>query len=555
MTSIDYEFYRAVASLQLPIPDEQLDTACTAIFQAISTAEQIRHAGDVAIILNDAIEEWSLTSTAPDVLKKALTAGLGVTSDKFSLTSAEYLKAYARLRSGGRDWTPLDHSSSVLLLSRARLILDFVSVKKFSGAHISQIFATTERALLVHYNAIHAVAQSKGMEPSLDKKQAGEDLWNQDIGRSALLFADSNEEESCIIAGELISQWAPHIGERCALELLHLARGVMATPGEDPKWPYIQILHWCVLSQEFFDHPPTYLYEFSPRSSLFTETICGKYAAATGNPILNNAKAVAKLDQQWAMNRKPTEAHSLVGLLETIESLPYQARREVCRIIRAWIARLIELAQVSPTEIPASLSVDDYLTLTRYISTNETSTAGVIEQRIVDTLGILHYTRPGWKSRGIGDSVNASNISRKKLGDIEFANIDARTAIAIEAHGGVLTAPYVSAHHKSLVRIIQQRLDDSWLAIDDAEKWSIKVIFVGHGVDPDLPRSDEILGVDITYKYMDYSEFIQLTLSNTKKIELKTAFEKYFRKPINSRTVKQSTRDRVLELIDNTQLG
>lgn len=553
MTITDYAFHSAVASLQLPIPDEKLDEACTAIFQAISETEKIQHAEDAAIILGDSIEEWALTSTAPPVLKKALAAGLGVGNDRFSLTSDEYLKTYARLRNGGRDWTPLDHSSSVLLLSRARLILDFVAIKKFSGAHISQIFATTEKALLVHYNAIHAVAQSKGLEPSLDKDRAGEELWDQDTARSSVLFADSNEDESCVIAGELISQWAPSVGERCALDLLHLAKGVTSETTSDPKWPYIQMLHWCVLSQEFFDHPPTYLYEFSPRSTLFTETICGKYAAATGNPILNNAKAVAKLDHSWAMNRKATEAHSLVSLLETIESLPYQARREVCRIIRAWIARIISLAQVDSTELPASLYLDDYLALTHYICDNETYTSGVIEQRVVDALGMVHYAKPGWKPRGIGDSVNASNISRKKLGDIEFANIDARIAIAIEAHGGVLTAPYVAAHHKSLVRIVQQRLDDSWLAIDDADKWTIEVVFVGHGIDPDLPTSDSILGVNVTYDYMDYHDFARTTLSEADESDLESAFEHYLRSALNNRTVRQSARDRALAIIEGTR--
>lgn len=107
---------------------------------------------------------------------------------------------------------------------------------------------------------------------------------------------------------------------------------------------------------------------------------------------------------------------------------------------RAWF----ELETSTPVPLPTDLTAEDIERVVFFdIADNETYTQGVLEQRIVDGLALLAFSGEGWRPKGIGDSVNASNLSRRKLGDVEFTNVDGRTAIALEAHGGQLSINYV----------------------------------------------------------------------------------------------------------------
>ena len=60
----------------------------------------------------------------------------------------------------------------------------------------------------------------------------------------------------------------------------------------------------------------------------------------------------------------------------------------------------------------------------------------------------------GWRSHGIGDSVNASNVSRRKIGDAEFQHATEKTVVAYESHAGRLTDVYVDGHVETLRRVI-----------------------------------------------------------------------------------------------------
>lgn len=61
-----------------------------------------------------------------------------------------------------------------------------------------------------------------------------------------------------------------------------------------------------------------------------------------------------------------------------------------------------------------------------------------------------------WVARGIGSSVNETNASGRKFGDVEYLNLDDRITVhAYEAHGGGLRDEYVQDHINSLVGTVE----------------------------------------------------------------------------------------------------
>jgi hypothetical protein len=239
----------------------------------------------------------------------------------------------------------------------------------------------------------------------------------------------------------------------------------------------------------------------------------------------------------------------LVALLESLESLPHVTRRQLARLFRAWLYRVIELETSTAIPLPDSLTAGEVERVVSFVTANESNTQGVLEQRIVDGLAVLAFGGDGWRPRGIGDSVNASNLSRRKLGDVEFANVDDRTAIALEAHGGHLSLTYVRDHQRSLARIVDHRLSESWSALDDPSAWKIRVIFVAHSRDVSgLPTKEFIHKVEIHYEYWDYQRLVQEAASRTTRIGDDASFRSNSVAPLNSRTTRQSVRDKFLSI-------
>jgi len=412
-----------------------------------------------------------------------------------------------------------------------------------SCTQISRLFRSLERTLDVPYQAIGVVARALGYLPTLDAKAAGPLLREEDSRLAAVLFPDSNLQDTCEIAGQEALRIIPELDMELLLKTLcrvdkHLG---------ETFWPYLQILHFCCVPLEFYDHTASFLYEFNPRGQFATQ-LFESYPVVTGNPILNNAKAVPSLDRAWARNRGGDDAHALVALLEALESLPYVTRRTLARILRAFLQRILQLTTCVPVPLPEDLTAEEIERAISVVAHQDTNTKGVLEQRIVDGLAVLAFSGTGWRSRGLGDSVNASNLSRHKLGDIEFVNVDRRLAVALEAHGGHLSMAYVHSHQKSLSRIVRQRLDESWLALDESANWLIRVIFVAHTRDIILPADEEMFGVRVEYDYWDYSQLLASASENSTRLGDDAVIWHYSINPLNSVTTRQSVRDKFLQL-------
>src|SRR5699024_8670935 len=129
------------------------------------------------------------------------------------------------------------------------------------------------------------------------------------------------------------------------------------------------------------------------------------------------------------------------------------------------------------------------------------------------------------------------------------ANVDQRYAIALEAHGGFLSATYVADHARSLSRIVNKRLEESWADLDDAEAWTVHVLFVAHSMEKHLPTEDTLHGVPVIYEYIDYTELLDRARSSSSPERRIDTFELHVVQKINEATVRESVRGSFREII------
>lgn len=501
---------------------------------------------DLALKLDADTSDWFATDEPSALLVEAVDAALEFAAEEISeLDGKLYFKTYKGLRKGTkRDLVPLSPPVARRLLSRTTLIVHLLRQEHFSCTQVSRVLAATEAALDVPYGSIAVIARAMKCLPKLSPARATKELWERDQAHAWELFPDSSLRESCAIAATEVERWLPEVDVESLLRTLSGANDTLS----EPTWPYLQILHWCLTPLEYFDHPPSYLYEFAPRGKQVAGALFARYPASTGNPLLNNAKAVETLGWSWARNRGFEDAHALVDLLESIESLPYTSRRHVARVIRAWQERVLELCTTTPVLIEYPDSEEQFTRLIDFVAKKETQTHGVLEQRLVDYLAVLAFDRPGWRPRGLGDGVNTTNFSRKKLGDVEFANTNGRTAIAVEAHAGMLSRIYVNDHIRSLNRIVALRLEESWAAIDEPQNWTVRVIFIAHSLGKDLPDSTMIHGVNVELEYTTFADFRRKAVEQSDMEQRLQAFKDHVITPLNKVSVRETTRERFVAI-------
>lgn len=533
---------QSVRSLMLPLDRSRHDDVMSDLV-VFANARGLDSA-DLAIVLDEELKSWERHGVAGETLRGALDVALKFTPAVLEpIDGRAYMRMYTKLRARSGEIAGLTHVLARDLLSRASLIAHLLDAERMSCSQIARLLASTDTELDVAYGSLVIIARELNLLPELPRASKYSALWHSDQRLSLLLFPDSSVGESNEIAAEALQAW---VRERDVLELLTALNPSGSV--EEPSWPYLQILHWCLTPLEYFDHPASYLYEFKPRGQAGNE-LFANYPAVTGNPVLNNAKAVETLNQTWSRNRGGEDAHALVALVQALEALPAVPRKEAARVLRAWLWRVIELRTVEPNLLDAEASPDVIDTVVDFISTDESNTQGVIEQRVVDYLSYLAFAEPGWRPRGLGDGVNASNFSRHKLGDVEFTNVDLRCAVALEAHGGHLSLTYVRSHQKSLARIVEQRLAESWANLDDPSAWSIRVIFVAHSREAGLPEFDLLHGVPISYEYLDYAALVDKAHALSSERDRRDAFEVYVLEALNRQTVRESVRQRFRRII------
>jgi hypothetical protein len=524
--------------LQLPIRTSSELAACRVLSRFLGQ-RSIRYA-DSLIWTRLELSLWKENGIASDDLRDLVQRILSAEpTNAPELDSEEYFRSHERLRSEHG----LDHDESTAFLSHLNLAIELVRSYRFTGARVTQVLGSIDTRVHFSRQSVSQVIAALGFLSRITIPQL-EFVWDQDGTFERVFFADADLPSSAEIASEA----AAELGFRQDLESLLLT----LAPTEELRryTPYIQILHFQCVILEFFDHSVLDLYEFGPRGTTVMNLI-DRYPASlvsAGNPFLNNAKSVGTMDSSWVDSKKTSErdgARALFRLLSAMDEMSYTARRELAMIVRSWIMRLIRLAGEVQTQLPEAVTLQQAQQLIDFIGAANTGTLGILEQRYLDTIASLRHPGEVWRQRGIGDSVNATNVSRRKLGDCDFQNAVNRQIIAYEAHGGTLSSVYIQEHLRTLRKVVPLRKVELE-AVAPIEEWQATVRFFAHEIDPGQLGPVEIDGLTINFELATFDS-IQETLAVDEA--LLVGFASWFLPSLRARRTPEDVRLKVLDRI------
>lgn len=402
----------------------------------------------------------------------------------------------------------MSHEEAVAFLTHSFLIAHLAESEKLSAAQISNVLSQRDHRAKFSRQAVTTALQVMRIDSAVTEA-AIISLFRRDAAQELYVLADADFDTAAEIAADAGYKLGFTGDLYASLKVLN------PTLTEDgirsPFTPYLQILHYQCLIAEFADHAVKDIYEFSPRGrkgewlhQQYPDSISG-----AANPFLNNAKSVEILDTSWVRAKKTGErpgALALLTILDGMQAMGFAARRELAWRIRLWLHRIIRLAGMTPTMLPVGFQNSHAVRLLAAISEKNTQTFGILEQRLVDTLAVLSH--PGWRAKGIGAPVNATNLSSYRFGDCEFVNSAEASIQAYESHGGTLTGIYVQQHLATLRKSIIKRRSELE-AVADIENWTVKITFVAHEILGDIPELVNIAGLDICIKAIAFSDFIQ----------------------------------------------
>jgi hypothetical protein len=531
----------AVNRLQLPLRPGLADDDIALIESALGQGHAMP-LEDLALEVDRLNSEWitdgkcprELAAMVTRLLKSRLTGALAEVLPGTYLPTIAYLQVP---QGGGSGWEALSLSEARRLMSRADLIYELFTREHMSATQVSRLLAQWESSVDVHYRPMLAVARNLGITMGQAPDRVSE-IVHADEERSKDLFPDGDLAAACDQSAEIISRTAPGMGLGGDLEAL-LAIG----RERDVAVNYLQLIHVTLLPLEDWDHPPAFLYEFNPRSQS-SQWVQERYQVETGNAALNLSKSVYSLDEAWARTKASESARAVASILGKLESLPFAARREIARTIRSLLHRFIALAEKPATRLPPATR-DEVATVLSYVRDTGSGTKGVLEQRVMDACLAAYWeaTDPASRPRGLLDPVNATNYSRRKLGDVEFQNSDARRSTVYEIHAGTLTAPYLLAHDQGFRRGLPRRIEEEWAMIDDPSKWSIDIIFVAHSLgDPVIASQRTIEDVAVSFEQTTFADMIDKAVRAVPPDALTISFERYVHGPLNSRTASEELR-------------
>jgi hypothetical protein len=455
---------------------------------------------------------------------------------------ASYFQLHARLKG-----QPLiDHDSASAILSHARLIILLATEENLSAAQIAKLINARDHRVPIAWPEVGVILGELGLTPSLSLEGV-EGAYKTDQEFELEIFADADEDD-CI---SMVTNAAGRLGFPGDLEE-PLARLFFA---EKSHGPYLQMLHIQCTVAELYDHALNVLYEFNPRGQA-ANWLFNQYPSsitAAREPFVNNAKSVDEMTRAWATSkrRQPAiepQAHALVTIIEGLDSMGFAARRELASWLRRLLARRIRLAKGMEISLPAALSSTQVRSLVEAISADETGTRGILEQRIVDAVAVLRYPPPDWLSRGLLDSVNATNVSSRKCGDCDFQNASIPKVVAYEAHAGRLTDVYVESHIRTLKTVLRQRAAEWEENFGAGLDWTVKVIFVAHAIETGGVAPQTIEGVSLETEATTYEEFLADLDCDAESVRV--SVNDYVRTPLAAARTPDSIRSALLAIID-----
>jgi hypothetical protein len=456
------------------------------------------------------------------------------------LVAAEYFSVHQKLRVQHL----MGHDEAIAFLSHAFLMCELSDRDNLSAAQISRLLERRDARVSFSRQSVATALQTLSTKPGLTERDVTR-LFMKDAQLELPALADADLSTSAEVVGEA----ALTLGFRGD------PKAWLSTLGTESGWathaPYLQMLHYQSTIAEFFDHAMTDLYEFSPRGNaavwLFSQY--PTQLATAGNPFLNNAKSVERIDEQWVRSKKQNEragASALFNILSAMEAMGFAARRELARWVRLWLHRVMRIAALVPSALPAVWSHVEVDKLLKSIAGRNSETFGVLEQRIVDAIAsILHPSDSKWRGRGLGDSVNTTNLSRRKLGDCDFQNTDSREIAAYESHGGELTRVYLDEHLRTLSKCVLNRVEEIQ-GVAEVKEWSASVTFVAHRLNVKLPIRVELHGLHVEIHGITYEALIKKVRSS----DATNAINEHVLTRLHDRRTPEEVRVRSLKIVN-----
>ncbi len=448
-------------------------------------------------------DEWQETGVASAGLKHVVGSVLTIADPQIGAAFAlKYFKVHAELQANHF----MSHAEARAFLSTAFLMADLTRLEALSGAQISRLLTGRGFGAQFSRQSVNEVVNALGLSCALTVNMV-EALYASDAANELAFFVDADAE----LAANVVERAAQRLGFSSPLKI---PLAVLAPQDDFARHtPYLQILHYQCSIAEFYDHAVTDIYEFAPRgvAALWLFEQYPPALLGAGNPFLNNAKSVETLDASWVRSKKPRDrpgAKALFRVLDGLDDMQFAPRRELAKVLRLWIHRIMRLSVPHTVNVPVSLTGASVNNLLSEVSRSNTGTFGVLEQRVVDTLSVPnHVLSEGWRSRGLGDSVNTTNISKRKVGDCDFQHSESRRIVAYESHGGELTDVYVNEHLRTVGKSLKIRVEELE-SIADLGEWSIKVIFVAHRLAVSHFPSRVIQGVQVDLEFVSFDQFI-----------------------------------------------
>lgn len=280
--------------------------------------------------------------------------------------------------------------------------------------------------------------------------------------------------------------------------------------------PYLFMLYYELLTLETTDRfPGRAIYECGPRGSKVKKLWNSMYHPTQENPYLNNAKSVYSLDMAWAETKLSHETQNgslmLADIFEIMSELPYTTRRRVAHVVRCY---LVHVANKNQLSVPLGRATPvDIRSFVSRVAASNSLTKGVLDQRLVDFLTMCNHAYESWMVRGLGSSINETNASGRKYGDIEYLNLDDRVSMhAYEAHGGGLRDEYVQNHINSLKGTVEYFLREAKDRGEDYER-EVEVVYVAHDVSRlnrfKTGHNETVCGISFDFRFVTFHDLIE----------------------------------------------
>lgn len=518
-----------IRSLLLPISEERLGAAAAAV-KGVLARRRIPSQEWTATLEREWLR-WTIEGERSKLLVTLVRAMLRSEPSLPDRFSRDYFLTHEKLVKD-RFLPPAQARS---LLGNVLLIQDLLKIKRMSCTQIARVLSVTQSDHEFNWAMIQPIARSLGLLPQLNDEHCNA-IYRDDAQKEAERFADATPIQAIDILAD--------IGDALGYDgSLHNDLHAFFA---DYKPGYGIMLHMGCLVLEFYDHPPKEApYEFEPRGAI-AENLARKFHkgyAASESPYLNNAKGASNLDTSWAWARQPGyigNALALAAVLDRLGSMPYPARKQLAPWIRQWLHRIArqQESSYSPVPFPTPTQIGTFLL---GAADANTQTRGVLDQRVVDLLSVCLH--PAWETRGRGDFVNASNVRKRKAGDIEFSIPKDGVIIAYEAHGGSLANVYVDLHRQTLRQVLNHRRGELTLG-RAPEEWTITVKFIAHELGLTKNFEETIDQFNVIWEFETYKSFLEKTEKKVGFEILIKNFNTMITEKINHPYVPEGVRDR-----------